>query len=284
MVPKGWNQVVDYYRHIDDSNRWTPWSKPVLEPPAGTRTRYEGKLGSKSFKLLSTEYESLWHDVPLRPSDRSDTTVINMVTEIPMYMTAKMEIMKDLPNNPIMQDTNGDGSERYYTYGTPFFNYGLIPQTWEDPSLRTAQGYGGDNDPIDVMEFGSEPLPMGSITPCRVIGSLELIDEGETDHKILCIALSDRDANNIRTLDDLERFKPGTMERLKDWLKRYKTSDGKPENALASEIPRTTKEALDVIQETHEHWRALCGKNGASFTSTRKTAGFWLNSPGCRGE
>lgn len=34
-------------------------------------------------------------------------------------------------------------------------------------------------------------------------------------------------------MQDLERYKPGITARLVDWLKRYKTSDGKPENSLA---------------------------------------------------
>lgn len=46
-----------------------------------------------------------------------------------------MEVMKDVAFNPIMQDES-KGKPRYYTYGVPFFNYGLIPQTWEDPHLK----------------------------------------------------------------------------------------------------------------------------------------------------
>lgn len=281
MVPDGWNTVVDYYRHIDDAGKWTPWSKPVVKPPAYVQTKYKGQLGSNSFMLRSTEYDSWWHDVPVRAKEKGDY-VVNMVTEIPMYMTAKMELNKDAPHNPIQQDTNSDGSTRYYSYGTPFFNYGLIPQTWEDPDVLSPEGNGGDNDPLDIMELGSNPLKMGSVEPCRVIGSLELIDEGETDHKILCIALSDPDADHIQTIEDLERVKPGHMDRLRDWLTRYKTSDGKPENALASDIPRTAKEAMEVIHETHIRWKALCGKSGP-FTPNEHTRSFWLNSAGCLG-
>lgn len=55
--------------------------------------------------------------------------------------TAKMEVMKDVEFNPIMQDES-KGKPRYYTYGVPFFNYGLLPQTWEDPHLKvTIHGY-----------------------------------------------------------------------------------------------------------------------------------------------
>ena len=36
-----------------------------------------------------------------------------------------------------------------------------------------------------------------------------------------------------RDCQDLERYKPGLTGRLVDWLKMYKTSDGKPPNDLA---------------------------------------------------
>jgi 3'-phosphoadenosine 5'-phosphosulfate synthase len=285
MVPKGWEGVVDYYKHVDEADRWIPWSQPFVEPPTDTKTRQSGgRFGTPSFKLERTDYDSFWHDIPLRPSGQPDD-IIHLVTEIPMYMTAKMEVQKAKSGNVISQDTNSDGSSRYYTYGTPFFNYGLLSQTWEDPEVKSSTGYGGDNDPLDVIELGSESLLMGSITPCRVLGGFELIDEGETDQKILCIALSDKDASSIHSLEDLERVKPGHLDRLRDWLKRYKTSDGKPENSLASETPKTKEEALTVIQETHDRWRALCGHDGSSLASlSSKASEFWLNSPGCRGE
>jgi len=282
MVPKGWDMVVDYYKNID-STRWTPWSRPNVEPPADPLTKHEGKFGTTNFILSRTDYESLWHDIPIRPTGKPDT-IINMVTEIPLHFSPKMEIMKEKPGNYISQDSNKDGSPRYYNYGVPFFNYGAIPQTWEDPNVRSPEGYGGDNDPLDVLEMGSSQLQMGSITPCRILGSLELIDEGETDHKILCIALNDKDANQIHNLEDLERIKPGHMERLKDWMKRYKTADGKPENALASEIPKTVEQASKVVAETHLRWRSLCGHDNTRLSElSPKVEKFWLGSAECRG-
>ena len=284
MVPKGWDGVVDYYKNIDDTTRWIPWSQPHVQAPAADRTAQEGVFGFTTFTMTSTEYASWWHDVPLRPAGEPDTsTIINMVTEIPKYMTAKMEVDKSHPGNAIRQDTNKDGSPRYYSYGSTFFNYGLIPQTWEDPELMS-MGYGGDNDPIDVIELGNTILAMGSITPCRVIGELELIDEGETDHKILCIALTDPLSSTVHSMDDLERAKPGTLDLLRDWLKRYKTTDGKPVNSLASETPRSVTEALEVIAEVSVRWQRLCGKDGTRRTAlSSKTEDFWLASPNCRG-
>ena len=281
MVPNGWEMVVDYYKNIE-ADRWIPWSKPNVRPPLSSKAAAVGKFGSLNFHLTRPDFDSLWHDIPLQAQPNSN--IVNMITEIPMYYTPKMEIMKEAPQNLIAQDSNKDGSARYYTYGVPFFNYGAIPQTWEDPELKSPDGYGGDNDPLDIIELGSSQLLMGSISPCRVLGSFELIDEGETDHKILCISLTDKDANAIFSLADLERVKPGHLDRLKDWLKRYKTSDGKPENSLASETPRTMEQAMGVIMETHGRWKALCGHDGTQLQSlSPKVENFWLASRSCRG-
>ena len=287
MVPKGWEKVVDYYKNQGNTTRWIPWSQPFVPAPAqlDSTSQSGGRFGSSTFELHSTSYASWWHDPPLKPSGLGNDMVVNMVTEIPMHVAAKMEVQKTLHGNPIGQDSNSDGSPRYYSYGVPFFNYGFVPQTWEDPNaLSASSGLGGDNDPLDIMEIGSTQLAMGSIVPCRVIGSLELLDEGETDHKILCISLSDPLSNKIYTMDDLEVHKPGTLHKLRDWLKRYKTSDGKAENTLASEVPRSSQQAMQVVNECHDRWKSLCGLDGTHRSALdTSTEAFWLNSPSCRG-
>jgi 3'-phosphoadenosine 5'-phosphosulfate synthase len=287
MVPKGWEGVVDYYKNAEDTERWVPWSRPKIAAPRDVaNTREEGGFGSTSYRLMHNSYESFWHDIPMVPTSGGDN-LINLVVEIPMYMTAKMEVSKELPGNPIAQDINKDGSPRYYTYGTTFFNYGLIPQTWEDPQYKSEQGYAADNDPLDAIELGSAPLTMGSITPCKVIGSLQLIDEGEMDNKILCIAMTDPDVSRINSCADLDVVKPGLLDNLRDWLKNYKTSDGKPVNTLGSEIPGSVSEAMSIVKETNERWKTLCGKSGAtdgsSIGNPQDAEGFWLQGGACRG-
>lgn len=270
MVQRGWDIVCDYYQHLD-TKTWVPWSKNVGEPFAAPSTATVGQFGTKDFELFfesGSRYVSPWHDIPLR----SSTGHYNFVVEIPMYQTAKMEVNKNAVYNTIMQDTNKDGSPRYYTYGTPFFNYGLLPQTWEDPENCDFNHHCGDNDPLDVIEIGSEPLPMGSVVPVKVLGSLELIDEGETDHKIIAIRVDDPDAYSINDMASLEYAKPGIIAKLVDWLKRYKTSDGKPENSLAQEEPTSKSQAEGIIQECYDRWLAL--KSG----STPNRYGFYLGA------
>lgn len=74
--------------------------------------------------------------------------------------------------NPIKQDKHDDGSVRYYQYGNPIFNYGLIPQTWEDPAA-IVDGRSPDNDPLDIIELGSAPLPVGTVFKAKVVRYLD---------------------------------------------------------------------------------------------------------------
>ena len=55
-----------------------------------------------------------------------------------------------------------------------WFNYGMFPQTWEGPELKSAEGYGGDKDPLDVIEIGSTPLARGSVTRVKVLSTSNL--------------------------------------------------------------------------------------------------------------
>jgi 3'-phosphoadenosine 5'-phosphosulfate synthase len=260
MVQSGWDIVCDYYQHVDDGN-WVPYSVMNVDPFVGKHTSHEGAYGTTQFELWVTDAHSnkiisSWHDVALYPSSGSDN-IIQFVTEIPMYSTAKMEMCKTCPHNPIMQDTK-NGKPRYYYYGTPFFNYGFLPQTWESPQHQdaTTKAY-GDNDPIDVIELGDSPLAMGTVSRGKVLGALELIDEGETDHKILVLREDDPHFESIHSIEDLERYKPHTISKLVDWLKNYKTAEGKGQNTLTHEHPVSVEVAKGLIKEVHQFYQEL---------------------------
>lgn len=75
-----------------------------------------------------------------------------------------------------------------------------------------------------------------------MLGTLELIDEGETDYKILVIRMSDPLAQRVTDINGLEAAKPGVVGRLRDWLIKYKTAEGKGLNTLADETPYSVQE------------------------------------------
>ena len=113
-------------------------------------TRQEGTAGTESYRLFFNEADktiSPWHDIPLKAGE-----LFHFVTEIPKYTKAKMEVATKESNNPIAQDIK-KGKLRDY-HGPIFWNYGCLPQTWEDPSvLNPAVNCKGDNDPVDVVRL-----------------------------------------------------------------------------------------------------------------------------------
>lgn len=199
---------------------------------------------------------SPWHDIPLFADEASN--LVNYVNEIPKGSRAKMEIATEEATNPIKQDIK-KGKLRYFGYGDIPFNYGCLPQTWEDPNeAHPDTGYNGDNDPIDVVELGADPLSVGAVVPCKVVGAFALIDEGETDWKILAISQSSPLFDKINDSADLEKEIPGAIEGVYDWFKMYKTADGKPENTFAFDGKLLDKEyALKVVDETNQSWKDL---------------------------
>ena len=214
-------------------------------------TVVEGAEGTESYRQFFEEGGkriSPWHDIPLEAGGGA----YNMVTEIPKYGLAKMEVDTKGESNPIMQDTK-KGKLRFY-HGPIFWNYGCLPQTWEDPTEKgdgEVNGAFGANDPVDAVE-------MGSFTPVKVLGCLSMIDDGELDWKVIAINAGDEHASKINDVGDIEKFYPGTVSGIREWFRWYKTPDGKPINGFGhGERALSAAEAADVIGQTHEHYLNL---------------------------
>jgi len=274
MVEKGWDVVSDYYIR-QKTGDWVPYSKQLggLPVAPNVRTSTQAPYGKANFAAHFVGADGVtqispWHDLELYPQGAA-SGVVNFVCEIPKGVTGKLEVQKKVPHNPIMQDSK-KGKLRHYTYGPTFFNYGMLPKTWEDPAKKGFNGTVGDNDPLDVMEIGSKPFKVGEMRPVKVLGDLELIDQGELDHKILVIDVTDPLASKLSSAADLKTVMPGTLEKLVEWLKYYKTTDGKAVNALSSDEPKTAAQASQIITECHESWKALKAKGAGS-------TGFWLS-------
>jgi len=203
---------------------------------------------------------SIFHDIPLYADESKK--IFNMVVEIPRWTNAKMEIDTKSPLNPIKQDVK-KGELRYVKNPFPhkgyIWNYGAIPQTWEDPShIDENTKQKGDNDPIDVVEIGSKVHPRGAVIAVKVLGVMALIDEGETDWKIIAIDVKDELASQLNDIADVERLLPGLIKATYEWLKIYKIPDGKPANEFAfNGEPKNRDFALKIIDETHRYWKEL---------------------------
>jgi len=220
-------------------------------------TEVRGEEGTDNFRrfFLAREKEiSPWHDLPLAAEAKGEYF---MVTEIPKHTKPKMEIATKESLNPIAQDTK-KGKLREY-HGPIYWNYGYLPQTWEDPEVEHPElKVKGDNDPVDVVEIGSRAHQQGEIVQVKVLGALAMIDDGELDWKILAISMDDPMASELSSLKDVEAKLPGHISGIREWFRWYKSPDGKPLNNFGfDEEPLDAAGAIEVIEETHGYWKKL---------------------------
>lgn len=72
-------------------------------------------------------------------------------------------------------------------------NYGFIPGTLDE-----------DGDELDTLIVSPEPIPTGVAMEAKVLGVLNFVDDGENDHKIVCVPSDERDSGNrVQSLEDL---------------------------------------------------------------------------------
>jgi len=218
------------------------------------------------YKNAEGQVISPFHDIPCHAGDK----IYNMVVEVPRWTNAKMEIATKEKMNPIKQDVK-KGALRYVANVYPHkgypWNYGCIPQTWENPKhIDENTKEGGDNDPIDTCEVGSRIPARGEVIQVKAIGILAMIDEGETDWKVMCIDVKDELADKINNLTDLENHKPGYLDDTRKWFETYKVPDGKPRNNFAFNGEYKDKEFADkIIAECYDQWKQLI--NGEAESS-----------------
>jgi len=131
-----------------------------------------------------------------------------MVVEIPRGTNAKLEISTAEDQNPIKQDVK-NGKLRYVAdvngFKGYFCNYGAFPQTWEDPNFVHPETQAkGDKDPLDVVEIGEAVGKTGEVKQVKALGVLAMIDEGETDWKVIAIDIKDPLAEKINDIADID--------------------------------------------------------------------------------
>ncbi|KAL3877367.1 hypothetical protein ACJMK2_035088 [Sinanodonta woodiana] len=215
------------------------------------------------FKAANGNFISPFHDIPLYAD--KEKNIFNMVVEIPKWTNHKMELNKEEKLNPMKQDVKS-GKIRFVKNFFPhhgyIWNYGAFPQTWEDPNfIEPETGTKGDKDPLDVCEIGNKVHKRGAVIQVKVLGIMCLIDEGETDWKVLCIDVNDPNASKMNDIEDVERLMPGFLRATFEWFSLYKVPDGKEVNKFAFGGDAKKRDyTIEKIIEAHEQWKKLIGK------------------------
>jgi len=144
----------------------------------------------------------LWHSLEV---GSGAPAVVNAVIEITKGSKVKYEL--DKKSGLIMVDRILYGPFAYPE------NYGFIPKT-----------YCEDGDPLDMVLICNEPLYPRTLAECRVIGAMEMLDNGEMDDKIIGVLTKDPFYKKIQDISDLPSV---LLDELKEFFQIYKNLEKK---------------------------------------------------------
>jgi inorganic pyrophosphatase len=104
--------------------------------------------------------------------------------------------------------------------------YGFVPRTYCDEKVRklAPSSKRGDGDPLDICVLSERAITRNEvIVRARVIGGLQMIDNGEADDKIIAVLEGDFVWGKARNISDVP---PVLVERLEHYFLTYKLVPG----------------------------------------------------------
>ncbi|KAJ0983965.1 hypothetical protein J5N97_002321 [Dioscorea zingiberensis] len=177
---------------------------PVLEVQNGLGSKGLSPLNERIISSMSRRSFAAhpWHDLEIG-SDAP--AVFNCVVEIGKGSKVKYEL--DKKTGLIMVDRILYSSVVYP------HNYGFIPRTLCE-----------DNDPMDVLVLMQEPVLSGCFLRAKAIGIMPMIDQGETDNKIIAVCADDPE---YRHYNDIKDLPPHRLAEIKRFFEDYKKNENK---------------------------------------------------------
>jgi len=146
----------------------------------------------------------------------SEDNTINCIIEIPAGTSKKIEFKKE--SKKYIVDVR-DGKDRIIEYLPYPGNYGFIASTYSNPKK------GGDGDALDVLVL-CESLKTGTILETKPIAVLKLLDDGESDYKVICIPADEKLRTvSAETFDEFLKKYPNALQLIETWFLNYDPTD-----------------------------------------------------------
>jgi inorganic pyrophosphatase len=160
--------------------------------------------------------------------------VINVIIEIPKGSKNKYELDKE--TGLITLD------RAMYTSQDYPFDYGFMPQShWED------------GDPLDVVVLTTYALAPGVLVKVRPVGIVHMIDDGDSDAKIIGVPESDPRWNDVQDLADVNKH---TVKEIEHFFLTYKKLQHKEVTINGIGDKKAAIEAILKSQELYkEHFQ-----------------------------
>ncbi len=177
---------------------------------------------------------NLWHDIP---RGKNIPNEMNCIIEIPKGSYNKYEIDKE--TGIIALDRVNYGSSPYP------FDYGYVPQTLWD-----------DGDALDVLVQTTYPLTTGIMVKVRPVAIINMIDDGESDFKIIAVPVDDKRFDEAQDLEDVNKH---MIKEWVDFFRTYKNLKGK-EFTVEIESIGGKEEAFAAVQKSIDLYDAKYSK------------------------
>ncbi len=170
-----------------------------------------------------------WQNRLMLPlGDRAPDT-INVIVEIPSGSRNKYEYDKSLG---IFRLDRALHSPVYYPG-----DYGFAPRT-----------LALDGDPLDVLILVSEPTFAGCLVVARPIGMLKMIDNGESDDKILAVPVGEPEYAEVYNYTQIFAHQ---LRKIQHFFETYKLLEGK---STSTDGWRDAAEARQIIVESADRF------------------------------
>ena len=166
--------------------------------------------------------------------------IVNAYVEITPFDTMKYEI--DKATGYMRLDRPQRGSAQPPTL------YGFIPRTYCAARVAALSAKGialADGDPLDICIISERPITRSEILlSARVVGGIQMIDDGEADDKI--VAVLDNDPFWV-DVEELASVPKTLVDRLVHYFSTYKLTPG-GENRVSVDDVYDRKHAWRVIE------------------------------------
>jgi inorganic pyrophosphatase len=157
---------------------------------------------------------------------------INVVIEIPSGSRNKYEYDKSMD---IFRLDRALHSPVYYPG-----DYGFVPRT-----------LALDGDPLDVLILVSEPTFSGCLVVARPIGILGMMDNGESDDKVLAVPVGEPEYADVHNYTQIF---PHQLRKIQHFFETYKLLEGKETSTHgwsdAGEARRIIMESADRFDKS----------------------------------
>jgi inorganic pyrophosphatase len=168
---------------------------------------------------------NLWHDIEPGTAEK-----MNVIIEIPKFSKNKYEIDKE--TGLIALDRVMHSAQDYP------FDYGFVPKTLWD-----------DGDALDVLVLTTHPLVPGIMVPARPVAILNMIDDGDSDAKVIAVPLKDPRFDGVQ---DLNSVNPHTLKEIEHFFSTYKKVQNKVVETKGFEDVGAARAAFTRSRELYE--------------------------------